>query len=187
MKLVLLFASISLASGLLFVNLYTSIVDARSWGVDLPSSIATARDYFKHVNPGDFFRVFSPLNQVLALIALVASWKVSATVRGYLAGAFVLYVISEVLTFAFFYPRNEVMFNSGALTDTALLRETWSQWSSVNWVRSFLLAAGLVLAFVALHKTYIQREAGRAVAARTAGARTSVVANRPAQAVNESL
>jgi hypothetical protein len=51
MKTIILFASISIASGLLLVNMYTSLIDARSWGSDIPNSIATAREYFKTVNP----------------------------------------------------------------------------------------------------------------------------------------
>ena len=75
MKNILLFLSISIASGLLFVNLYTSLVDAKSWGSDLPNSIDAARTYFKVVNPGNFFRIFSPLNQVLGILVVMLFWK----------------------------------------------------------------------------------------------------------------
>ena len=76
MKLLLLFASTALASGLLFANIYTSWVDARSWGANIPQSIETAREYFKIVNPGNFFRMLSPANQVVALLVLILFWKV---------------------------------------------------------------------------------------------------------------
>jgi len=69
MKNVLLFLSVGIASGLLFVNIYTSLIDAKSWGSDIPNSIAKAREYFQTVNPGNFFRLFSPVNQVMALLA----------------------------------------------------------------------------------------------------------------------
>ena len=75
MKITFLFASIALASGLLFTNAYTSLIDATSWGSNIPHSIGAAREYFKNVNPGNFFRVFSPANQVLALLALILFWK----------------------------------------------------------------------------------------------------------------
>ena len=65
--MIILFAFISIACGLLFVNLYTSLIDAKSWGCDIPNSIATTREYYKTVNPGDFFRIFSPVNQILAV------------------------------------------------------------------------------------------------------------------------
>jgi len=84
MKKLFLFASIALASGLLFTNVYNSMIDSTSWGTDIPKSIETAREYFKAVNPGNFFRVFSPINQILGLLSLILFWKVSTKVRIYL-------------------------------------------------------------------------------------------------------
>ena len=91
MKKIILFASISLASGLLFTNLFTSLIDAKSWGSDIPHSIAAAREYFKNVDPGDFFRLFSPINQALGLIVLVLFWKTSPSIRLGLVIALVCY------------------------------------------------------------------------------------------------
>lgn len=155
MKNLLLFASISVASGLLFVNLYTSIVDAKSWGSDIPNSITTTRSYFKNVNPGSFFRIFSPVNQLLALLVLIIFWKSSPSTRVYLGAALVLYVLADVLTFAYFYPRNDIMFRTADLTDTITLRKTWSEWNSMNWIRSAIILVGLTLSFYSLHKIYL--------------------------------
>ena len=154
MKTIILFASISIASGLLFVNLYTSLIDAKSWGSNIPDSIAAAREYFKTVNPGNFFRVFSPVNQVVALLALILFWKSSPSIRLSLGAALAIYVLADVLTFAYFYPRNDIMFKTAQLTDTDLLRKTWSEWNTMNWVRSLVLLAGIFLSFVSLHKIY---------------------------------
>lgn len=63
MKTTILFASISLASGLLLINVYNSLIDTKSWGSNIPGSIATAREYYKAVNPGNFYRLFSPLTR----------------------------------------------------------------------------------------------------------------------------
>jgi len=159
MKQIILFASIMLAAGLLFTNMYNSLVDARSWGADIPRSIETARQYFKVANPGDFFRIFSPINQLLALLALILFWKTPASVRAYLAIALVLYVLCDVLTFAYFYPRNDILFKTGSLTDTGILRSAWSGWNVVNWLRSSMLFVGLVFSFAALHKIYSHKHA----------------------------
>ena len=112
MKIVIVFVSIIVASGILFANLYTSLVDAKSWGGDLPGSIETARTYFKNVNPGDYFRLVSPLCQVVALLALVLFWKSSPSIRLCLGVALILYIIGDVMTFAYFYPRNDIMFKT---------------------------------------------------------------------------
>jgi len=154
MKKIILFASISIASGILFVNLYTSLVDAKSWGSNVPNSIATAREYFKTVNPGNFFRIFSPLNQLLGLLVLILFWKSSPSIRLCLGCAFVLYIVGDALTFAYFYPRNDIMFKTAQLTDTDLLKRTVYEWSMMNWIRSLIILTGLFFSFLSLHKIY---------------------------------
>lgn len=154
MKNVVLFLSIAIASGLLLVNIYTSLIDAKSWGSNIPNSIATAREYYKTVNPGNFFRLFSPINQVLGLLVLILFWKASPSIRMCLGTAFILYIIGDVLTFAYFYPRNDIMFRIANLTDVDLLNKTWSEWNTMNWVRSLILLAGIFFSFLALHRIY---------------------------------
>lgn len=153
MKQLFLFASITLASGLLFTNVYNSMIDATSWGADIPKSLGTAREYFKVVNPGNFFRLFSPINQILALLVLILFWKVSSEIRLYLGIVLILYVLGDVFTFAYFYPRNDIMFK-GQLTEVELIRKAWIGWSNMNWLRSFILIVGLIFSFLALHKFY---------------------------------
>jgi len=153
MKRTLLFASLVVASGVMLTNIYTSIVDAPSWGSNIPASINAAREYYKASNPGNFFRIFSPLNQGLGLLCVALFWKSGKTIRLYLLGAFALYFVAEGLTFMYFYPRNAIMFNS-ATADQGLLREVWQQWSSTNWLRTLLVGAGVVCSALALHRSY---------------------------------
>ena len=154
MKKIALFLSIGVAAGMLFANVYTSLVDAKSWGSDIPNSIATAREYFKSVNPGNFFRVFSPVNQVLALLVLILFWRTSPSIRMCLGAALVLYVLVDVMTFAYFYPRNDIMFRTASLTDVETLQKTWSEWNAMNWVRSLMLLIGIGFSCVSLHRIY---------------------------------
>jgi hypothetical protein len=154
MKTIILFASICLASGLLFTNVYTSLVDVKSWGNDIPNSIATTRAYFKVTNPGTFFRVFSPINQILSLLVLILYWKSAPSIRLSLGLAFVMYVLTETFTFRFFFPRNELIYNTAQLTDIDLLKKTVSEWGNMNWVRNLMLLIGVIFSFLSLHKIY---------------------------------
>lgn len=154
MKNIVLFASITMAAGLLFVNFYNSLVDAKSWGSNIPNSIATAREYFKTANPGNFFRLYSPINQVLGLLALILFWKSDPAARLSLGIAFALYVLGDVFTYAYFFPRNDIMWKTAQLTDVDVLRKAWSEWNSMNWVRTFMLLVGLCFSFLSLHKIY---------------------------------
>jgi len=152
MKIIFLYLSIVFASGVLFVNMYNSIVDTTAWGAHFPESIQTTRDYYQSVNPGTFFRVFSPVNQVLALLSLILFWKTSSQVRTFLLVAFILYVLADVFTFAYFYPRNDIMFKSDISTNLEAIKTAWKQWVPMNWLRSFIIVVGLICSFIALHK-----------------------------------
>lgn len=153
MKKICVFASLALMAAVLGANVYNSIVDARSWSANIPDSILTARNYFKTVNPGTFFRTASPLNQLLALAALVACWKSGRKVRLYFGLAFLFAVLGEALTFAYFYPRNEILFRA-AESNVDLFTKICSEWSTMNWVRSMILAFGLVCSMKGLDAYY---------------------------------
>src|SRR6185437_9411512 len=103
-KIIVLYLSIVFASGVLFVNVYNSIVDTTAWGSNIPRSIQVTRNYYQSVNPGTFFRIFSPINQILALLSLVLFWKSSGIIRTFLLIAFLLYLLADVFTFSYFYP-----------------------------------------------------------------------------------
>lgn len=152
MKQLFLFASITIASGLLLTNIYNSLVDAKSWGAHIPQSIETAKEYFKTVNPGNFYRIFSPANQVLALLVVILFWKTEA--RWYLVTALLIYVAADALTFAYFYPRNEIIMSTRP-SDMNTLKKAWEEWTNMNWVRSAVVLSGVIFSFISLHKIYI--------------------------------
>lgn len=148
-KTILILASTA-ASGLLFVNVYNSIVDAPNWGRDIPASLYAAHEYFKAANPGTFFRAVSPANQLIAVLALIVCWRADTRVRIYCAAAIVCAVAGEILTFAYFYPRNAIMFNAPLDQSIEALEAAWSGWSAMNWVRSAIIAGQVVFDFLAL-------------------------------------
>src|SRR4051812_1728285 len=110
MKKAFAFTSIALMAAILGANVYTSVVDAKAWGANIPDSILTARSYFSAVNPGAFFRVASPINQLFALATLIACWKSGKRARLCFGLALLIAVLADALTFAFFYPRNAILF-----------------------------------------------------------------------------
>jgi hypothetical protein len=46
------------------------------------------------------------------------------------------------------------MFRDAALTDIDLLKKTWSEWNSMNWVRTAILAIGVFFSCFSLHRIY---------------------------------
>jgi uncharacterized membrane protein len=151
-RTILLGISAAIAAGILFVNFYNSLIDVPNWGADLPNSLHAARQYFTAANPGNFFRIMSPLNQVVALIAVILCWKFKRERYIALASLSVA-ILSDALTFGYFYPRNELLFIAPIEAGTDTLRLVWEQWSTMNWFRSAMCAVNAGLAFILLVAT----------------------------------
>ncbi len=152
MKKLVLYAAVAFSSGLFFTNIYNSIVNAANWESNIPQSISATRNFFLMANPGTFFILIDPTNMLLIVVAIILFWKRSASIRLYLGIALLCYISSMVLTFTYFYPRNEIMFLSEPLPDTAILKKAAAEWGRMNWVRSSIWLAGLICTFLALDK-----------------------------------
>lgn len=150
MKKIVLYASVAFSSGLFFTNIYNSIVNAANWESNVPNSITAAKDFFVVANPGTFFQLIDPSNLILIVLALILFWKKSTSTRLYLGIALVCYIFSMILTFNYFFPRNEIMFLSEQIPDTEMLKKAASEWGRMNWVRSLIWLAGLICSFLAL-------------------------------------
>jgi len=140
---IFIFAAIILLASVLFPNVYNSIIDAQNWGSAIPQSLDTARAYFANVNPGHYYRTASPAAQIAALVVLIATWRLGRNARLLAGAALVLAVSGDIMTFAYFYPRNAIMF--GPEQDSVeVLREAWAGWNAMNWVRSGVCFVALI-------------------------------------------
>lgn len=144
-----IYIAIILLGGVLGANVYNSIVDAPNWGSAIPGSIETARNYFATADPGTFFRVISPAAQISALIALVMVWPAGWRVWAIACAALLFAISGDVLTYAYFYPRNAIMF-TGEGRSIEELRNAWLGWSTVNWLRSGICLLALVAELAAM-------------------------------------
>ena len=145
-----LYAAIVVVAGVLGANVYNSVVDAPSWGSAIPASLETARRYYAAGNPGTFYRIAAPLGQVAMLVALVVCWRFGASVRPLAAAALALTVSADLLTFAYFYPRNAIMLTQAM--DVAAATRAWQEWSAMNYVRSAIALASLLCELAALSR-----------------------------------
>ena len=157
MKKLILFLSIICASGLTMVSIYNSVVDAQSWGSDIPASIQTARDYFQHVDPRRFYVVVGPVNLVLILLTLIVFWSDSLPLRYYFTASLACYAAILILTLAYFIPRDLILFTWSISDHLEQIRTASAQWSAINWLRSLLGLAGVLFSFKGLETYYARR------------------------------
>ena len=154
MKIAILCLSIIVASGLVMVTVYNTLIDAKSWSSDIPTSIQTARDYYKYVDPRRFYAIIGPPNMLLALLTIILFWKDNASLRLYFVASFVLYAAILVLTFAYFIPRDLILFTWPIHDHIDEIRTAARQWSHVNWLRTVLGLAGVLFSFKGLDTYY---------------------------------
>jgi uncharacterized membrane protein len=110
-----------------------------------PASLEHARGFYHVTNPGVFFRVLSPATQLFLLVALVCNWKPTPGTRWRLAGALVLAILADVITFKFHYPRNAILFSAPLTNTSADLDRVAAEWSTGNYVRIVLLLTAVLL------------------------------------------
>jgi len=157
MKKAILFLSIIFASGLVMVTVYNTVVDAKSWGSDIPASIQAARDYYKHVDPRRFYAIIGPPNLLLSLLTIIFFWKDGISLRLYFASSFLLYLAVVILTFTYFFPRDLILFTWAIPDHIEEIRTAASQWSEINWLRTLFGLAGVLFSFKGLDRYYKTR------------------------------
>jgi hypothetical protein len=153
MKRLILFLSIISASGLFMITVYNLMVDAQSWGADFPASIQTARDYYRHVDPRNFFAVVAPINQLLILLTIILFWRDGKSLRLYFTASFLLYAVIGLLTSLYFIPRDITIF-SAPIEGLTKITAALAQWKSMQLVRSVLGLAGILFSFKGLDAYY---------------------------------
>ena len=91
---------------------------------------------------------------LLALLTIILFWKDGAPLRLYFAGSFALYAVILILTFAYFIPRDLILFSRPISDHIDTIRTAASQWKQMNWVRTALGLSGVVLSLKGLDTYY---------------------------------
>jgi len=127
---------------LLGATAYEAVVMAPNYERDVPASLALARQFLQRTTPAHYFRVVSPLAQILALLTVIAGWNRPG--RWAFVVAFGVLVAADGLTFAFHYPRLAIMFKSDGPQDPARAARAAREWAVGNWVRGAMLVVALL-------------------------------------------
>jgi hypothetical protein len=128
---------------LLGATVYESVVMAPNYERAIPASIELARQFLKRTTPAHFFRIVTPLTQLLLLAGIVTSWQIG-TVRSRLLTALGVLVLLDLITFAFHYPRLAIMFKAPMPEDPTRLSRAAREWALGNLVRAVLVVGALL-------------------------------------------
>jgi hypothetical protein len=133
---------------LLGATVYESVVMAPNYERDVPASVSLARRFLKRT-PARYFRIITPITQLLFLSGLIVSWRI-APARWAQLTAFGILVVLDVITFTFHYPRLAILFKAPMPEDPAQLRRAAREWAVGNIVRAALVLAAFLIALQAV-------------------------------------
>jgi len=135
---------------LLGASAYESVVMAPNYAARVPESLEHIRAFFLVATPRTFFRTVAPATEAILLLAVVLNWR-TRSARWWMVAAFAALAAADVITFAFHYPRNALLFERPLdQVPLAQLRAAAAQWGPGNHVRVALLVIAIVSALRAL-------------------------------------
>jgi Domain of unknown function (DUF1772) len=133
-----------LSAMLLGKGVYQNVVDAPNY-MGAPPSLEHARGFYHATNPGMFFRSLVPATQLFLILALAFNWRPAPQVRSRLAGALAVLILSDMVTFRFHYPRNEILFIAPLTKPPEYYDQVVREWAMGNYVRVALILTAVVL------------------------------------------
>jgi uncharacterized membrane protein len=135
---------------LLGAAVYESLVMAPNYVLGL-ATLEHARGFLVASTPAAFFRILSPIVQLLLFLSVVLAWRAAPTrVRWLLLASLCAAIATDVVTFTFHYPRNEILFVAPLDRPAAELHRIAQEWAWGNYVRIGLLCMAVAAAIVAL-------------------------------------
>lgn len=135
---------------LLGASAYESVVMAPNYSARVPESLEHARSFFAVVTPASYFRVLSPVTQILLVLSTALAWR-EPKARWWFVGALVALAAADVITFTYHYPRNEMMFQKPlSETPPQALADAAREWGPANHLRIALMAVAVAAALLGL-------------------------------------
>lgn len=123
---------------------------------DPPDSFAVALEFMTVRAPNDFFPPLGFLSWVTGVGSLLLGWRVKAA-RYWILASLLMIVGEGLVSMAFFWPRNTIMFVEGPAVHSAeFLRQTASEFQNLHWLRVAFNALGSALIFTGFLKFYQQ-------------------------------
>ena len=147
-RLVSSFLPLILLSMLLGASSFQVVVDMPNW-TGLPA-LEHYRAFYQVLNPGTFFQMLLPTTLLALLAALVCNWRPIPATRWRLAGALALTILVGVITFAFHFPRNRILFEDPLTRTAAYYHQVVMEWAAGDYIRLAMIVTAIVLVAVSM-------------------------------------
>lgn len=134
-------------------HVFDLLANIPNWKSGDIRDVSKYRDFYTKASPKNYFLPFVVGTPLICLICLIFVWNMGNPIRMFLIIFSLMSLISLVLTIKYFVPINEYIFNS-AEYDQVKLKKLVSGWVKMDYVRLFLLGAGLLTSILALKSFY---------------------------------
>jgi uncharacterized membrane protein len=152
-----LHANLRLVSAPIALVLLTTLFGAAFYQIvaDVPNWTGLAAlEHYRAVhqvtNPGTFFQMIVPATLLSLLVALVFNWRPAPVTRWRLAGALALLILTDVITFTFHHPRNDILFGAPLTQPAAYYQRVVTEWVVGNYVRVGLILTAIILVIASM-------------------------------------
>jgi hypothetical protein len=124
---------------------YQHIVESTNWRSNIPQSLIAYREFFKHSDFGNFFRMFMPTSFICFLISVATLWNYSTPVRMWMLIGVAGMFLTAAFTNSFFVAKHKKLFEETIdVSKTAELKQVAGQWQKGNYARMILMGLTLV-------------------------------------------
>jgi hypothetical protein len=148
-RLVAVAIALVFSAMLLGTGVYQNVVDAPNY-MGAPTSLEHARGFYHATNPGNFFRALVPATQLFLLFAIVCNWKPAPDTRWKLVGGLGCLILTDMITFRFHYPRNDILFIAPLTQPPEYYDRVVREWAMGNYARVTLILIAVVLVMVSM-------------------------------------
>jgi Domain of unknown function (DUF1772) len=143
--MMILFGSIILETFMVYPNVFH----------DPPASFATALEFMKIRAPHDFFPPLGFASWGLGAASIASVWS-ARPARDWLLLSTAMILAEGIVSMAFFWPRNTIMFVEGpAVHSVAVLRQAAEEFQQLHWLRvafNAVSAAATFAGFLAYYR-----------------------------------
>ena len=121
---------------------------------DAPRSLETTMEFMAVSSPGDFFPPLGFFSWLTGIGALILGWRVRSA-RYWILVSLTMIVCEGLVSMAFLWPRNTIMFTEGtAVHSEAYLRQVAQEFQTLHWSRLAFNVAASASIFVGFLKFY---------------------------------
>ena len=124
-------------------GLFETVVVTPMWSASAEAARQFNQNPVSAVNSGNFFLIIAPLSLLLAIVTLIAGWRIAQPIRFLLRLQVITFLLIFAVTIIYFVPESDAIKGAAAqsLSDAEISQRA-SRWVLLNWVRlsvAFLL------------------------------------------------